>query len=220
MGMTKESWITRRKNGNSSPWNKGLTKDSHPSIKRYGELHSKHMTGKKHSLEHNKNISTSLKKTLDGKQWNSGLTKADHPRIASMALKQRENSWRYKTPEYRAKLSKIAKEKGFGKWMIDKPQQCKIFKDSSIERAMEAEFIKRGMQYKKQVPLHRVACVDFLLGDKTIVQCDGEYWHNLPERKEKDIRQDKILKSMGYKIYRFWESEIKNDVSKCVSSIK
>ena len=103
-----------------------------------------------------------------------------------------------------------------------------IFKNTSIELKVETELIKRGIVYQKQVPLCKIAIVDFYLIDYNIViQCDGCYWHNCPIHKSKDniqtgIRdknQDLVLKSNGFIIYRFWEHDINKSAEKCLNSI-
>ena len=61
--------------------------------------------------------------------------------------------------------------------------------------------------------------VDFLINDDIIVECDGDYWHNLSNIKEKDKIRDKILTENGYKVFRFWEHEINDNVSNCINRI-
>jgi endogenous inhibitor of DNA gyrase (YacG/DUF329 family) len=52
--------------------------------------------------------------------------------------------------------------------------------NTSIEIAMEKILIKNNVSYIKQFPIENIAVVDFLLPGKIIIQCDGDYWHNLP----------------------------------------
>ncbi len=75
-------------------------------------------------------------------------------------------------------------------------------KDTSIEIAIEQELKKQNIPYMKQAPIEGIALVDFLLPNKIIIQCDGNYWHNLPANKNRDINQDfilnfKVIKSLG-----------------------
>lgn len=93
------------------------------------------------------------------------------------------------------------------------------FRDTSIELKIEVELKKRNINYQKQFWINRIANVDFLLENKIIIQCDGGYWHNLPDNKERDIRQDKILKENGYQIFRFWEHEINKSAENCINII-
>ena len=104
-------------------------------------------------------------------------------------------------------------------WMIEHPNR--IFKDTKIELKMEAELQKRGINYQKQVPLCKIARVDFYLPEyRIIIQCDGDYWHNLENVKERSVRQDKLLTFNGFNVYRFWEHEIKESVESCVDKLK
>lgn len=103
-------------------------------------------------------------------------------------------------------------------WMIEHPNR--VFKDTKIELKMEAELQRRGINYEKQVPLCKVARVDFYLPEyRIVIQCDGDYWHNLPKVKERGIKQDSVLTFNGFNVYRFWEHEIKESVEYCVDKI-
>lgn len=90
------------------------------------------------------------------------------------------------------------------------------FKDTSIERLVENELIKRNINYQKQVPLCRIAIVDFYLPEyRIVIQCDGDYWHSPSVNKGKDKKQDAILTFNGFNVYRFWEHEINECLEKC-----
>ena len=78
---------------------------------------------------------------------------------------------------------------------------------TSIENTMEKYFIDNGIQYEKQVLVQGVALVDFLVGT-TVIQCDGIYWHSLPNREKHDDEQDKKLNDLGYTVIRFSDKEI------------
>lgn len=92
-------------------------------------------------------------------------------------------------------------------------------KDTSIELLVEQELIKRGIHYLKQAPIEGIALVDFLLPNKIIIQADGDYWHSSERNKGKDAIQDAALFSKDYKVFRFWEKDIKKSVEKCINNI-
>jgi very-short-patch-repair endonuclease len=92
-------------------------------------------------------------------------------------------------------------------------------RDTLIERLIEEELIRNRIIYIKQAPVEGIALVDFLLSNRIVIQCDGDYWHSLKENKNRDKRQDFILSNKGYKIYRFWEHEIKKSVKECIDKI-
>lgn len=92
-------------------------------------------------------------------------------------------------------------------------------KSSSIEKKFAQELKNRNIDYTEQVSMLEKFRVDFLINDNIIVECDGDYWHNLPNIIEKDKIRDKLLKEKGFIVYRFWEHEINENVCKCVDSI-
>ena len=91
---------------------------------------------------------------------------------------------------------------------------------TSIEVLMADELSRRGIKYEEQYDLGGKFRLDFLLPEYGIViECDGDYWHNLPEVKRRDRRKNAYIKACGYSLYRFWESEINTDVEACVDII-
>lgn len=165
-------------------------------------LGNKNSLGVKHSKEENEK----------NRIRNTGSGNAMYGKKQSEKTKQliREKAnGRKRTPD------SIIKQR---EWNIQHPNRK--FKDTSIELKIEEELKKRNINYQKQIPLCKVAIVDFYLPEyKIIIQADGDYWHNLPKQKEKDKRQDSILSFNGFNVYRFWEHEINKSVSNCIDSI-
>lgn len=91
--------------------------------------------------------------------------------------------------------------------------------DTYIEISIENELNRQNIPYLKQAPIEGIALVDFLLSNKIIIQCDGDYWHSRKKNKGKDIAQDTELYFKGYKIFRFTESDIKKSAEKCIDKI-
>ena len=90
---------------------------------------------------------------------------------------------------------------------------------SSIEIAMANELTRRNILYEEQVPFHGMF-LDFYIPKMNIaVECDGEYWHSLPENKKRDMKKNKLLLKEGYIVFRFTDKQIKQDVSSCVNKI-
>jgi very-short-patch-repair endonuclease len=91
-----------------------------------------------------------------------------------------------------------------------------------------------GIEYQSQVLVFDKFLVDVFVPEKNIViQWDGDYWHGhptklkngIPDKRQKrrmdyDKSQDSYMKTSGYTILRFWESEIKNDRNKVYEIIK
>lgn len=91
---------------------------------------------------------------------------------------------------------------------------------TSIEFKMAEELAKRSIEYIEQYNLGDKFRLDFLLPEYGIViECDGDYWHNLPEVKTRDKSKNAYIKACGYSLYRFWESEINTDVGACVDVV-
>lgn len=91
---------------------------------------------------------------------------------------------------------------------------------TSIERIFEYELKKSGLKYYTQKPLPYFRTIpDFFIDPNICIYCDGDYWHNLPKQIKKDLTINDMLKNNGYKVYRFWEHEIKESVVKCVEKL-
>jgi len=82
--------------------------------------------------------------------------------------------------------------------------------------------------YQQNVQLGRYN-VDFLVADRLIVECYGDYWHCNPryvapdtynrslhmtaqERWAKDARRQAALEARGYQFLAFWETDIYADI--------
>lgn len=95
------------------------------------------------------------------------------------------------------------------------------FKETSIEIAIEDKLKKAELNYQKQFHIKEVGIVDFFLPDyKIIIECDGDYFHNLPGAQQKDSNRD-FMATFGdrYKVVRFWEHEINESSEKCIKRL-
>jgi len=174
----------------------------------------------------------------------TGVFKRKPEHIAKMrvALKGNKNSLGVKpSKETREKIGKYwkgRKRKPFTEehrrkmreWRVENPN--KKFKDTGIELKVESELVKKGINYQKQVPLCKIAVIDFYLPEhRIVIQADGCYWHRCPlphygkirkedGRNERDNRQNAVLTFNGFNVYRFWEHEINTSVEECINKIK
>jgi very-short-patch-repair endonuclease len=58
----------------------------------------------------------------------------------------------------------------------------------------------------------KIRLYDFYLPEKNIlIECDGDYWHSLPENVENDLFKDELAKKQNFKLIRFPEYIIKSD---------
>lgn len=92
-------------------------------------------------------------------------------------------------------------------------------KATDIENIIENILIQHGISYQKQVPIGGMALVDFLLEGHKIIECDGDYWHNLPKTKARDLQKDKYFSENNYKVLRLKGEEIKKCTDKCRDAI-
>lgn len=92
-------------------------------------------------------------------------------------------------------------------------------RDTDIEQAVKGCLESRNIPFQVQVPLHGIALVDFVVEPKTVVQCDGVFWHTRPGVAERDAVQDKALKALGYEVIRVTSDELKNQSSDAVYQI-
>lgn len=132
-----------------------------------------------------------------------------------------EESGFYTTPERSKIMSKI-------KGKNTKPELA-------FRKALYASGYRYRVDYKKLKGKPDIALPKY----KTVIFIDGDYWHgrNWQERKpkiktnrefwiakfERNIQRDKEvnleLKKQGYTVFRFWEKEIKQNLSTCLEEV-
>ena len=80
---------------------------------------------------------------------------------------------------------------------------CKSIPELEVEKILEE--LDLAYIYEKKILNWKV---DYYLGQKTIIEVQGKYWHNLSKTKEKDERKFKELRDNGYVIIEIWENEL------------
>lgn len=151
-----------------------------------------------------------------------GKAQKGHSRVSGMKGKYHTEESKRKTSEaMKGRIPYLMTEETRKKMSLAKINNPnRVFKDTSIELKIEAELKRRNINYQKQVPLCKIAIVDFYLPeDRIVIQADGDYYHNLTWQKERDIRQDKVLTFNGFNVYRFWEHEINENVKDCIDKL-
>lgn len=74
---------------------------------------------------------------------------------------------------------------------------------STLEEKMERALSLAGIKFQREVKFKRFHA-DFLIEDKkTIIECDGEYWHMNSKIQQRDKRKEKLLNRLGYIVFRF-----------------
>lgn len=113
-------------------------------------------------------------------------------------------------------------------------------KDTFIEILLRKELWKRGLRYRKNAK-DVYGKPDIVFKSKKLaVFADSEFWHgrwlhkgkNIPKTNtefwvkkitrnvERDKEVNKKLEGEGWKILRFWEDDIRKNVSKCADTIE
>lgn len=140
----------------------------------------------------------------------------------------------------RIKVPRFNEESGF----YTTPKRSKIMskirgKNTKPELAFRKALYAAGYRYHIDY-IKLIGKPDIVLNKyKTIIFIDGEYWHgyNWSARKpkvktnrkfwiakiERNIQRDnevnEELKKLDYKVFRFWESEIKKELDTCLQKV-
>ena len=154
---------------------------------------------------HNEKTRKKISKSCKGrKAWNKGMTGFSH------------------TQETREKMSKIAKanwdnmsKNKRNKWITNVVNAHCPSTDTKIELKVEEDLKLYNIKYIKQKTISngkRNFVLDFYIPSlKLVIECNGDYWHKLPERKQRDKELKEYVESTGRKIIFIWEHEIKDD---------
>lgn len=145
-----------------------------------------------------------------------------------------------KYSEERIKVPRFNEASGF----YTTPKRSKIMSkirgrntkpELAFRKALYAAGYRYRVNYKKLIGKPDIALKKY----KTVIFIDGEYWHghNWKERKPKvktnrefwiakiernmqrDIEVNEELKRLGYTVFRFWETEIKKELDRCLTEV-
>lgn len=174
--------------------------------------------------------------------WNEGkklpqFSGKNHPRYGKHHTEETKlkislsRRGKYLSKETLRKISKALKGRKISKEQIEKfklfrKNQVLPLKDSSIEIKIQ-DFLKiLGIEFYSHFWVsnieNRYQCDIFIPSIKTVIECDGDYWHGNPKifndnklterilkQREKDKIRTKQLLEKGYKVIRLWENEIR-----------
>lgn len=91
---------------------------------------------------------------------------------------------------------------------------------TSIELIMENLLKSLDINYEFQYNFNNKFLCDFAIVDKKIIiECDGDYWHNREDNKKRDKAKNAYIEKCGWKIIRFWEHDIKNNLNNIKDSV-
>jgi very-short-patch-repair endonuclease len=121
-----------------------------------------------------------------------------------------KNNGFYGKKHSRATLRKLAIFRSMQAKIVSRPELIVY----GILSAMKIDF-----KYQAAVDIYTV---DFLI-DKLIIEVYGDFWHSekfkAGLKKQKDDERICVLKTLGYNVLVFWESEIMKQTSKVVDKL-
>lgn len=92
--------------------------------------------------------------------------------------------------------------------------------NTSIERIMEKALKSSKISFVHPFNFNNKFACDFAIpSSKIIIECDGDYWHNREDSKNRDKRKNAYIRACGWNMMRFWEHEINEDIDKCIQTI-
>jgi DNA mismatch endonuclease (patch repair protein) len=116
-------------------------------------------------------------------------------------------------------------------------------KDTEPERLLGSTMWKMGLRYRKHYPIRGKP--DFVLTRaKLAIFCDGDFWHGnnwrirglksfedelstysnywadkITSNIERDKKVNAELESLGWRVIRFWESDIRESPDRCAKQV-
>ncbi len=81
-------------------------------------------------------------------------------------------------------------------------------------------FIRAGIRFSQQVQIVAGVRVDFLLGDRLVVEIDGAEFHATREGFEEDRRRDALLRALGYRVLRFSYTQVTQRWSVVIAAVE
>ena len=170
---------------------------------------------------HKHKLNDSWKKNIS--KGMSGMKRSDETKAKISAYQSN------RTNEHKRNLSKAWKEqweslskeeqlKRLEKWIDaghEEERDGSYLKPSSIEIKVQEQLDEIGLRYVQQKRVHngeRYFFLDFYVPSlKLVIECNGDYWHSLPEKVERDKNLKKYVEFTGRKIVFIWEHEINDD---------
>ena len=105
--------------------------------------------------------------------------------------------------------------------------------DTGIERIMEDLLKSREIPFTKQPRMK--GRPDFLVGERTLIFCDGDFWHGydyenrkpapqfwrdkIKDNMKRDRRTRSRLRREGYSVLSFWEHDLEKRPEVCIRRV-
>lgn len=178
------------------------------------EYREKVTNAHKHSLPDSwkENISQGMLGVPKSKETRMKMSK-----YQSNRPKEHEEKFRKSWKNQWESLTKKEKLERLSHWIKAGHESNKnvFLKPSSIELKVKEDldfYEIRYIQQKRVSNGKRNFYLDFYIPSlKLVIECNGDYWHNLPEKKQRDKELKKYVESTGRKIVFIWEHEINDE---------
>jgi DNA mismatch endonuclease (patch repair protein) len=109
-------------------------------------------------------------------------------------------------------------------------------KDTRIEKLIRSELVRRGLRFRKHLAALPGKPDIVFAKTRVAVFIDGDFWHGyrfplwahqlsgfwrikIGKTRERDRRNFRRLRSMGWRVVRLWQHEIENDFQRSLSRI-
>ncbi len=99
-------------------------------------------------------------------------------------------------------------------WLLSTPKGKRIWSlcdgcsESGIETLARIRLRAAGLRLRVQVKIGDIGRVDLLVGDRLVIELDGDTWHSTKEKREDDRRRDSALVALGYLVIRAGYSRV------------
>jgi len=89
-----------------------------------------------------------------------------------------------------------------------------------FQEALERRGLRKGIDFATQFPLRHSFILDFAFKkQKVAVEVDGTPYHSSPKARQRDAFKNLTLKRLGWKVFRFWDHKIHDDLEACVDKV-
>src|SRR5690606_11745721 len=86
------------------------------------------------------------------------------------------------------------------RWLID---FARSDADSGLESLFRLRMHRVGISVRCQISIRTVGEVDFVIGDRLIIEADGRANHEREKERSKDLARDAAAAALGYETLRF-----------------
>jgi very-short-patch-repair endonuclease len=210
------------------------------SIFKQGKISKEHSLAFKKGCEKLSKDRTGNKNPMYGKKaWNTGLKKETDERIAIVAKKRigkkmsqdSKNKMKEAREKHPLKARHITKHSDESKEKMRKATSKRwengdfSFKKTSIEKKVELWLLENNFNFQYQVSINGFVADFACLENKTVIECQGDFFHCNPKIdkykipkyavQKRNVYRDCIKKEVyiknGWQLIELWESDINSE---------